>query len=150
MKLDHDFFNVSKLTEDQKKGLHQKLKSVCPRINLNEDQKNKKGLIRKQQGFCPRNYVKTKKGPNIIQCSDADHSQINGGDTVKLLGGIYPPSPYRVSAPVLKSMQNTTFLPLLRPIFALKTKIVSPLAMAMRIGKGPEIISTGKTVFQPG
>ena len=31
--------------------------------------------------------------------ADEDYTQIIGGDTVKLLGGIYPPSP-RVSAPL--------------------------------------------------
>ena len=57
MRLDHNFFHVGKLSEDQKKGLYQKLKS-----------------------FCPRNHVKIKKSPNVIQCPDADHSQIIGGD----------------------------------------------------------------------
>ena len=32
MKLDHDCFHVSKLSEDQKKGLHRKLNTFCPRI----------------------------------------------------------------------------------------------------------------------
>ena len=56
MKLGHDFFHVSKLSEVQKKGLHRKLKS-----------------------FCPRNHVKTKKGPKVIQRSDANRSQIIRG-----------------------------------------------------------------------
>ena len=34
----------------------------------------------------------------------------------------------------LKSMQNTLFSALLRPIFALKTKIAPPMVLAMRIG----------------
>ena len=38
----------------------------------------------------------------------------------------------------LKSMQNTTFSALLMPIFALKAKIILPLALAMRSGQGPE------------
>ena len=50
------FFHVSKSSQDQKKGLHQKLKS-----------------------FCPRDQVKTKKNPKIIQRLDANHSQILGG-----------------------------------------------------------------------
>ena len=33
----------------------------------------------------------------------------------------------------MQSMQNTLFLLLLRPIFALKAKISSPLALAMRM-----------------
>ena len=75
------FFQVSKLSEDQKKGLHQKWKTFSP--NSNEDQRT---------------------APNIIQRSDADQSQITGemqilsivklfwGDAVKLLGGYIPPS----------------------------------------------------------
>ena len=35
--------------------------------------------------------------------ADVDHTQIIGGDTVKLLGGIYPPPPPRVSAPLTVS-----------------------------------------------
>ena len=35
---------------------------------------------------------------------------------------------------VMQSVQNTLFLVLLRPIFALKAKIVLPLALAIRIG----------------
>ena len=51
----------------------------------------------------------------------------------------------------LKSMQNIPFLALLRPIFALKTKIAPPsLVLAVRICKGPGVISTRKTGFQPG
>ena len=87
MKLDHDFFLVSKLSEDQKKrGLHRKLK--C---------------------FCRRNHVLTKKGPNIIHRSDADHSQIIEGDAdedhSQIIGGMrsncwgnITPHPPRVSA----------------------------------------------------
>ena len=57
----------------------------------------------------------------------------------------------RAIAPIgLKSMQNTSFVALLRPIFALKTKIAPPLALAMRIGQGPDVISTKKTGLQPG
>ena len=34
MNLDHDFFHVSKLNEDQKKGLHQTFESFFPRIQV--------------------------------------------------------------------------------------------------------------------
>ena len=61
MNLDHDFFQVSKLSEDQKKIFTKIGKPFFP--NLSEDQR-----------------------------SDADQSQIIGGDTFKLLEGIYPPS----------------------------------------------------------
>ena len=64
MNLDHDFFQVSKLSEDRKKkGIHRNLKFFS-------------GILWR---------------PNIIQRSDVDHSQIIGGVAVKLLGEIYPP-----------------------------------------------------------
>ena len=56
MNLDHDLFQVSKLSEDQKKGLHRKLKS-----------------------FSPKSHEGHKKGPNIIHRSDADHSKTRAG-----------------------------------------------------------------------
>ena len=50
----------------------------------------------------------------------------------------------------LKSIQNTLFLALLRPIFSLKTKIDLPLILEMRIGQGSDEILTRKTGFEPG
>ena len=38
---------------------------------------------------------------NYWRDADVDHTQTIGGDTVKLLGEIYPPDPPRVSAPLL-------------------------------------------------
>ena len=58
---------MMKLDRDQKKGLYQKLKSCSP-----------------------RNQLKTKKSPNMIQRSDADHSQIIGGIQSNYWG-VYPP-----------------------------------------------------------
>ena len=44
----------------------------------------------------------------LLGDKDADHTQIIGGDTVKLLGEIYPPSPPpRVSAPLMFRVPNT-------------------------------------------
>ena len=40
--------------------------------------------------------------------ADINHTQIIGGETVKLLGGIYPPIP-RVSAPLVITI-NVTFV----------------------------------------
>ena len=48
-------------------------------------------------------------------------------------------------------MQNTLFLALLKPFFALKTKIAPlPMVFGMRIGQEPDVIWTGKNGFQPG
>ena len=57
MKLDHDFFHVSKLSEDQKKVFTGNWRVFVPEITW-----------------------RSKNGPNIIQRSDADHSPIIGGD----------------------------------------------------------------------
>ena len=65
-------------------------------------------------------HVKTKKGPNIIQHSDADHRQIIGGvagaDHSQIFGGmqsnycgdISPPSTPRVSAPLRPRLETKT------------------------------------------
>ena len=78
MNLDQDFFQVSKLSEDQKKGLHQKWNTF-----LSTDQRSD-----------------AHQSQIIGGDADEDHTQIVRGYTVKLLGGYIPPSPL-VSAPLL-------------------------------------------------
>ena len=65
-----------------------------------------------EEFFSPISSEYQKPAPNVIQRSDADqsqiiggdadvdHSQITGRDAVKLLGGYIPPSP-RTSAPLV-------------------------------------------------
>ena len=72
MNLKHDFFQVSKLSEDQKKVFTENGR-LFP-LNSSADQRS---------GAAQSQII----GGN----ADADHTQITGGDTVKLLGGIYPP-----------------------------------------------------------
>ena len=57
-----------------------------------------------------------------------------------------------IASPIgLKSMQNTPFLALLSPIYALKAKIATPpLVLVLRIGQEPGVISTKKTGLQSG
>ena len=104
MNLDHDFFQVSKLSEDQKKvftkygtlffpisGEHQKKRS-SPKMELffspnsGEDQK-------KEKKFTPKISPNSTGGLR----SHALQSQIIGGDADKdhtqIIGGINPPSP---------------------------------------------------------
>ena len=123
MNLDHDFVQVSKLNEDQKRiGLHQKMEHFFS-PNSGEDQK-KKGLHQKWYTFFPQIQVKTKKkvltkhgtlfSPNSsgLLPSDAHQSQIIGGmqdvDHTQTIRGIQSsywgdihPHPPRVSAPLL-------------------------------------------------
>ena len=92
MNHDHDFFQVSKLSEDQKKGLHQKWNSFFS--------PNSMGDLRSdahQSQFIARN-------------PEVDHTQIIGVDTVKLLGKVYPSTSLhsRVLAPLsLKPVSQT-------------------------------------------
>ena len=78
MNLDHDFFEVSKLSEDQKKGLHQKKENFVPQILVET---------------CSQMHTKVK----LLGNADADYTKIIGGDTVKLLGEYISHSP---SAPL--------------------------------------------------
>ena len=80
MNLDQDFFQVSKLSEDQKKGLHQKEHFFSP--NSGKDQK-RKGLRREWNIFSPNSSTDLS--------SDAHQSQIIGGDAgedhTQIVGG---------------------------------------------------------------
>ena len=59
MNLDHNFFQVSKLSEDQKKeDLHQKLNSFFPQIPVKT---KKKGLHQKRNSIFPQIQLTTKK-----------------------------------------------------------------------------------------
>ena len=95
MNLDHDFFLVSKLSEEQKpkppnsgedkkKGLHQKLEHfISP--NSGEDQK---------KVFTKNGTLFSSNSSGDLR-SDAHQSQIIGGDAdedhTQIIGGIYPP-----------------------------------------------------------
>ena len=96
MNLDHDFFQVGKLSEDQKKGLHQKWNTFSP--NSGEDQKNKKRSSPNMEHFFFPNLsgdlrLDANQSQIIEGYADVDHTQIIGRDTAKLLGGISPPPP---------------------------------------------------------
>ena len=84
MNLNHNFVQVSKLSEDPKKGPHQKWSTFFS----SEDQKEKKGLHQKRNTFSPNSSGHLR--------SDAQQSQIIGEDAdvhhtvLKLLGGIQP------------------------------------------------------------
>ena len=103
MNLDHDFVQVSKLGEDQKKRSSPKLKHFFwP--NSGEDQKKRSSP--RMEHFFSRILGR----PGL----DAHQSQIIGRDTVKLFGGyIFP----RISAPLLTTkcrrdanLQNLAFI----------------------------------------
>ena len=98
MNLDHDCFQVSKLSEDQKKSLHQKWNSFFPQIQV-KDQKKSSPKISPNSSGGLRSHAH--QSQIIGGDADEDHTQIIGGDTLKLLGGIYPPP--RVSAPLVPS-----------------------------------------------
>ena len=91
MNLDQDFFQENKLSENQKKDLHQKWNTFFPQIQ--EKTKKEKFFTRNGTLFLSTDLR-----------SDAHWSQIIGGTHMKtilkllgvysqIIGGIYPPSP---------------------------------------------------------
>ena len=64
---------------------------------------------KKEQFFSPNSSGDLRSDAHLRQIiggdADVDHTQIIGRDTVKLLGGIYPPW---VSAPLFTSLINKT------------------------------------------
>ena len=120
MKLDHYFFHVkqiwhafitflSKSSEDQKK--QEKVFTETCRVfspKSRQDQKKKESSSPKLvECLSPKSredhkQKTTKKSAKIIQRSNADHSQIIGGDAVKLLGGYIPSGVARGGRPALR------------------------------------------------
>ena len=88
--LDHDFVQLSKLSENQKKKVFTENGTLFS--------PNSSGHLRSD----------AHQRPIIEGDADVDHTQTIGGDTVKLLGKIYPPIPPRVSAPLHLTLSNKT------------------------------------------
>ena len=88
MNLDHDFFLVSKSSEDQKKRSSPKMDHV----------------------FSPNSSGDLRSGAHQSQIigrnADEDHTQISGGDTVKLLEGYIPSSPPGFGTPAGNSFES--------------------------------------------
>ena len=89
MNLDHDFVQVWKFGEDQKKMQMEHLFSA----NSGEDQK--KSLYQKSNTFFPKFSLRCTPIQIIGGDADVDHSQT--------IGGIYPPLPILVPAPLLET-----------------------------------------------
>ena len=116
MNLDHDFVQVWKFSEDQKKNANRTLffpefrwrpkKRVSSKIEhffspiLGEDQKKRSSA--REEHFFPKFTLRCTPFQIIGGgYAEVNHSQTIEGDTAKLLGGIYPP---RVSAPLIESL----------------------------------------------
>ena len=97
MNHDHDFVQVSKSSEDQKKGLHQKRNSFFPKFNWRPKKRKKKVFTKNGTLLFPKfKWTPTLRGTpesNHWEDADVDHTQTIGGDTAKLLGEIIPPPP---------------------------------------------------------
>ena len=118
MNLDHDFVQVWKFSEDQKKNANRTLfspnsgedqkKRSSPKIEhffspiLGKDQK-KKGLQQEKNTFSPNLRSAVHPFKLLGGCRSEPFSNY-WGDTAKLLGGIYPLHPPRVSAPLIESL----------------------------------------------
>ena len=85
MNLDHDFFQLSKLTEDQKKKVFTNNGAL---FSPNSDEDKKKVFSKNGALFFSGDLRSDAHQSQIIGGdADEDHTQIIGGDTVKLLEG---------------------------------------------------------------
>ena len=89
MNLDHDFVQVWKFSEDQRKKF--KWNIFSPRIQVKT--KKKKRSSSQIEHFFPQIIALMQTHLKYWEDADVDHSQTIGGDTAKLLGDISPPSP---------------------------------------------------------
>ena len=96
MHMEHFFPKIQVKTK--KKGLHQKQNTFSPQIQV-ETKKKKVFSENRSLTFFPTFTLRCTPIQIIGGDANVDHSQTIGGDTAKLLGGIYPPS--LVSAPLL-------------------------------------------------
>ena len=96
MNLDHNFFQVSKLSEEQRKVFAKTGALFSPNSN---------GDLRSD----------AHQSQSIGWDADVDHTQIIGGDTVKLLGEYIPPSPPGFGTPARRtnyfSSRKRTYTP---------------------------------------
>ena len=98
MNVDHDFFQVSKLSEDQKKKSSPKMEHFFPRIQVKTKKKvfTKIGTL-----FFPefkwRPSLRRKPESNYWGDAVIDHTQI--------IGGTFPNLSPRVPAPLLRGLQ---------------------------------------------
>ena len=84
MNLDHDFFQVSKLSKDQKKGLHQQWNTFfSPELNSSRDLRSD-----------------AHQSQIIGVDADVDHTSNYWGEYSQIIGGIISISPPPVSAPL--------------------------------------------------
>ena len=114
MKLDHDFIEVSKLSEDppKKKVLHQKWNTFFPQIQMKT--KKKRSSLKMEHFFSPNSSEHlcsdTHQSQIIGGDADVNHTQTIGGDTVKLLGGYIPHITPGFGTPAIKYRSFVGFL----------------------------------------
>ena len=94
MNLDHDFVQVNKLSEDQKKSLYQKWNTFFPQIQVKTKKRSSPKL---ENTFFPEfkwTPIRSHALPSQIIGGnvDVDHTQTIGEDTAKLLGDTSPHS----------------------------------------------------------
>ena len=126
MNLDHDFFQMNKLSEDQKNGLRQKWNTFFSRIQVKT---KKKGLHQKWNTFFHRIQVKT--CPQLhTRLKLLEGMQMKtilkllGGYSL-IIGGIYPPHPPGFRHPSPQSYLFLTYSNIVRTDYATDRKIES-------------------------
>ena len=99
MNVDHEFFQVSKLSEDQKKRSSPKIEQFFPRIQVKTKKKKvftKNGTLSFPE-FKWRPSLRRKPESNYWGDAVIDHTQIIGGDISQPIS--------RVPAPLLRGLQ---------------------------------------------
>ena len=113
MYLDHDFFHVSNLSEDQKKKSSPETEHFFP-PNSGEDQKNKKRSSPEKEHFFSSNSSRDLRSDAhqsqiIGRDADEDHTQIVGGIQSNYWGEYIPPiSPPGFGTPARGSTSSSS------------------------------------------
>ena len=105
MKLDHYFFHAGKSSENQKKGLHRKLKSFNPRNQVKTNINKKKRSSLQIQEFLSSKSSEDQK--NLQRLSSAQMQTrvklLGEGIQSNYSGGYIPPFPQGFGTPVTQS-----------------------------------------------
>ena len=86
MNLDHDFFQVSKSSEDQKKW-----NTFCPRIQVKTKKQKKRSSPKMEHFFSPNSSGDLRSDAHRIQIFGGDANANYWGGYSQIIGGIYLP-----------------------------------------------------------
>ena len=104
--MEHFFSQIQVKTKKKKKRSSSKIEHFFPQIQV-KTKKKKKTSSPTIEHFFPQIYAQMNTDSNYWGDADVDHSQTIRGNTAKLLGGIYPPSPLLFRHPWVSLNKST-------------------------------------------